>query len=195
MVPAFTKLAIGAMVLLLADGLTTNASAVTLSYEYSGTGNVSFQSDTTLDLGGTCSSPCVVSALMTISGNGPVWNPSIPSGWGTGASATVTDNLGDTMLLGVDTGNYTTGTKHEIFGGVFFPSALPTTLDISTSSLASILGGSGTIDYSINISLPAGLYVTPLPAALPLFASGLGALGLLFWRRRREAAAARFATS
>ena len=30
---------------------------------------------------------------------------------------------------------------------------------------------------------------TPLPAALPLFASGLGALGLFSWRRKRKAAA------
>ena len=30
---------------------------------------------------------------------------------------------------------------------------------------------------------------TPLPAALPLFASGLGALGLLGWRRKRKAGA------
>ena len=30
---------------------------------------------------------------------------------------------------------------------------------------------------------------TPLPAALPLFASGLGALGLLGWKRKRKAAA------
>jgi hypothetical protein len=29
---------------------------------------------------------------------------------------------------------------------------------------------------------------TPLPAALPLFAGGLGALGLLGWRRKRKAA-------
>jgi hypothetical protein len=28
---------------------------------------------------------------------------------------------------------------------------------------------------------------TPLPAALPLFASGLGALGLLGWRRKCKA--------
>jgi hypothetical protein len=32
--------------------------------------------------------------------------------------------------------------------------------------------------------------VTPLPAALPLFATGLGALGLLGWRRKRKAAIA-----
>jgi hypothetical protein len=32
--------------------------------------------------------------------------------------------------------------------------------------------------------------ITPLPATLPLFASGLGALGLLGWRRKRKAAAA-----
>ncbi len=31
---------------------------------------------------------------------------------------------------------------------------------------------------------------TPLPAALPLFASGLGALSLLGWRRKRKALAA-----
>jgi hypothetical protein len=30
---------------------------------------------------------------------------------------------------------------------------------------------------------------TPLPAALPLFATGLGALGLLGWRRKRKSAA------
>ncbi len=30
---------------------------------------------------------------------------------------------------------------------------------------------------------------TPLPAALPLFATGLGALGLLGWRRKRKNAA------
>ena len=30
---------------------------------------------------------------------------------------------------------------------------------------------------------------TPLPAALPLFATGLGAMGLLGWRRKRKAQA------
>ena len=40
------------------------------------------------------------------------------------------------------------------------------------------------------ISVQAGeLTATPLPAALPLFVTGLGALGLLGWRRKRKAAA------
>jgi hypothetical protein len=34
------------------------------------------------------------------------------------------------------------------------------------------------------------LTTTPLPAALPLFATGLGAMGLLGWRRKRKNAAA-----
>jgi hypothetical protein len=39
-------------------------------------------------------------------------------------------------------------------------------------------------------STTIGTSETPLPAALPLFATGLGALGLLGWRRKRKAAAA-----
>jgi hypothetical protein len=35
-----------------------------------------------------------------------------------------------------------------------------------------------------------GIAGTPLPAALPLFATGLGALGLLGWRRKRKNVAA-----
>jgi hypothetical protein len=36
---------------------------------------------------------------------------------------------------------------------------------------------------------PAGVSQVPLPAALPLFISGLGAMGLLGWRRKRKNAA------
>jgi hypothetical protein len=41
-------------------------------------------------------------------------------------------------------------------------------------------------DYFASISE----ITTPLPAALPLFATGLGGLGLLGWRRKRKAQAA-----
>ncbi len=36
----------------------------------------------------------------------------------------------------------------------------------------------------------ASVATTPLPAALPLFATGLGLMGLLGWRRKRKASAA-----
>jgi hypothetical protein len=42
----------------------------------------------------------------------------------------------------------------------------------------------------VTISLPPPASATPLPAALPLFATGLGVMGLLGWRRKRRAAAA-----
>jgi hypothetical protein len=41
-------------------------------------------------------------------------------------------------------------------------------------------------DQSFTIEIEA---TTPLPAALPLFATGLGALGLLGWRRKKKVAA------
>ena len=51
-------------------------------------------------------------------------------------------------------------------------------------SLTSDQANSGfAFDYAIGT-------VTPIPAALPLFASGLGVLGLLGWRRKRKNAAA-----
>jgi hypothetical protein len=46
----------------------------------------------------------------------------------------------------------------------------------------------GFVDY-IKISDSPNISAVPLPAALPLFATGLGALGLLGWRRKRKAAA------
>jgi len=46
------------------------------------------------------------------------------------------------------------------------------------------------ISYDPAISSVSALASTPLPAALPLFATGLGALGLLGWRRKRKTAAA-----
>jgi hypothetical protein len=54
-------------------------------------------------------------------------------------------------------------------------------------------GGVGTpgVNSSGPVLVSSGeVNVVPLPAALPLFAGGLGALGALGWRRKRKAAAA-----
>ena len=42
---------------------------------------------------------------------------------------------------------------------------------------------------NLTASLAQGTSATPLPAALPLFATGLGAMGLFGWRRKRKAQA------
>jgi hypothetical protein len=72
-------------------------------------------------------------------------------------------------------------------------SALPRTVTIQSLTPTSVA-----FSYP-DICIPQQLYfeaqfivgdaTTPLPAALPLFASGLGALGLLGWRRKRKNAA------
>ena len=49
-----------------------------------------------------------------------------------------------------------------------------------------IVGGSPAPTYNFVFSLD-GRIATPLPAALPLFATGLGVMGLLGWRRKRKA--------
>ena len=50
-----------------------------------------------------------------------------------------------------------------------------------------------TVEFTGNLALTSPNAV-PLPATLPLFASGLGVLGLLGWRRKRKNKAARVAT-
>jgi hypothetical protein len=51
-----------------------------------------------------------------------------------------------------------------------------------------VAGNNGLADFAPDTS--DARVVTPLPAALPLFASGAGLLGFLSWRRKRKSAAA-----
>jgi hypothetical protein len=91
------------------------------------------------------------------------------------------------------------------FGGVLFNDPLPGS-DTSTLNylmIWSALAGPG--QYSIDIystlapsftgfaptiavDFNPAIAQTPIPGALPLFASGLGIIGLLHWRRRKEGA-------
>jgi hypothetical protein len=58
-----------------------------------------------------------------------------------------------------------------------------------TVGLVTYFGPWGFSNGSSNTVLTLTPVATPLPAALPLFATGLGALGLLGWRRKKRAAA------
>jgi len=87
---------------------------------------------------------------------------------------------GDLMIAG----------PHTLKGGISGPS-----FECSGSFLCAVGSPTGqelvryvAADTIIDVvgANPTG--TTPLPAALPLFASGLGALGVLGWRRKRKAA-------
>jgi hypothetical protein len=54
--------------------------------------------------------------------------------------------------------------------------------------LFSIFGPQRALDHAAFLSVEVAQ--TPLPAALPLFASVLGGAGFAAWRRKRKAAAA-----
>jgi hypothetical protein len=55
--------------------------------------------------------------------------------------------------------------------------------------LSGTTGKTGLVDCCVGQPTPFGAQV-PIPAALPLFAGGLGVMGLVGWRRRRKQAAA-----
>jgi hypothetical protein len=65
-------------------------------------------------------------------------------------------------------------------------SGLTTFSALSTNGDTTDTGGNG-IDLLVYAGNGVPVVATPLPAALPLFATGLGALGLLGWRRKRKA--------
>jgi hypothetical protein len=59
--------------------------------------------------------------------------------------------------------------------------------EVDLSNISNSYVNSESHTYTFSAYDPAA---TPLPAALPLFASGLGAFGFLSWRRKRKAQAA-----
>ena len=96
---------------------------------------------------------------------------------------TVADNLGNTATFLIAP-NTSSGVQTIGFAA---------TGTIVTIAAGPAVGGCCGFDFFIdnvhfNEALPPGL-TTPLPAALPLFASGLSALGLFGWRKKRKAAA------
>jgi hypothetical protein len=82
-------------------------------------------------------------------------------------------------------------TSDAAFKATFTPGeTLP--IDLITQALAGGNTLEGVANGIIRTSAPVGsgtVPSTPLPAALPLFATGLGAIGLLGWRRKRKAQA------
>jgi hypothetical protein len=113
----------------------------------------------------------------------------------------------------LNVGNFinTDGPSGTYFFSTTVGAVIPLSLGLQIFADSSIFSASNTADYSNTAQLffdfaEAGAFfsaisghnyssvavdpsATPIPAALPLFASGLGALGLLGWRRKKKAAA------
>src|SRR5258708_27899514 len=71
---------------------------------------------------------------------------------------------------------------------VAFAQSLIETGDWQTVTTFSVLNATGAVADTVTVQFRSD-GETPLPAALPLFASGLGAMGLLGWRTKRKPAA------
>ena len=76
-----------------------------------------------------------------------------------------------------------------IVNGTFTTDVGQESLTVTYSASASGISIGLTLDDFFEGPAPAAAATSPLPAALPLFATGLGALGLLGWRRKRKQAA------
>jgi hypothetical protein len=106
------------------------------------------------------------------------------TGWAITISATVTDDIGDDLLLGVSDSNGP-GTKY--FVGDAFISSQPSVINISTTLNGFSMGGDATFDYSVRISLPDGLTAAPAvpePSTWMMLLIGFAGIGFMTYRRR-----------
>jgi hypothetical protein len=111
-----------------------------------------------------------------------------------------TDAFGNltAWTIGVHIGDLAaTGDEEQDIGTLFIPQALAVDQgDIAlcvgpvvNGSCAPIAADVGRAQFNDPSQIPGVWTETPLPAALPLFATGLGGLGLFGWRRKRKAQA------
>jgi hypothetical protein len=95
--------------------------------------------------------------------------------------------------LGVTSGTYDQ-TLDMLDSANYNPAFITAHGGTAASALAALFAGIETDQTYLNIhtsNFPGGeirAFLTPLPAALPLFATGLAGLGLLGWRRKKAAA-------
>jgi hypothetical protein len=102
------------------------------------------------------------------------------------------------------TGSNGTGSLIDVVGGnttnyngsnlaCFASTCTDTLFDLVTFAVSGGNIGSVVLTDNVSAAFEFGFdpspAATPLPGALPLFATGLGALGLLGWRRKRRAQA------
>jgi hypothetical protein len=109
-----------------------------------------------------------------------------------GGTVTIFDGIGGSQSFNIGSG----GTSRDfqlqstyLNGGNYQPTFTQTAMYMQYYDVNQTIYSS---NFTAYLSGQTDLTVaqTPLPAALPLFATGLGVMGLLGWRRKRKSAAA-----
>jgi hypothetical protein len=124
---------------------------------------------------------------------------------GYGASASASMSFDDLSFLAGCSPTYNQGCSQQQLLNTSVSLTEGTEYLVTMATTAGVVYAYDTADASVDpyFTVPAGytidlspgignlpLTATPLPAALPLFATGLGALGLFGWRRKRKNAVA-----
>ena len=115
-----------------------------------------------------------------------------PTSFGPGQLTGPSTGSGD--IVGIDNGEFSPA-RLIVPAGYVSGSTLSDIGIYNNQTLAGLLVTPGAYTWTWdngadNFVLQIGPVATPLPATLPLFATGLGALGLLGWRRKKKAQAA-----
>lgn len=180
---------LGALLNVTQAGATTfNLENLQIAPSYSVTGSI-----TTNGATGTLSSQMDISSwnLIINTGNGPVDLN------GPGSPATSAVNYTGLALSVVGTGlffNYGLSTASFLEIGTTTAPNENVVLEDAGQGGGPLLQFNDGVDSQSSSSVSGNIQigtasVTPLPTALPLFASGLGAIGLFGWRRKRKAQA------
>jgi uncharacterized protein (TIGR03118 family) len=129
----------------------------------------------------------LIQRLVSNSMNGPLNAPFglaiAPANFGSLSGDLLVGNNGDGKINAFDLSGNFVGTLTDTQG-----------IPITNALLLALAFGNGTSFASNALLFTAGdglfgeIQAVPIPAALPLFATGLGVLGLLGWRRKRKAA-------
>ena len=182
-----------------ASGLATMAYDGTNFYigDYSGTNNVYQYSPTGTLLATISLSKCTSFCDGLEYANGHLVSNRYDGGDGGANTYDVYSLTGTLLTSAFITGHNTAGNTGIAFDGTYYyvSNIFNATISVYDSSgnwlhdITLQTGGFPTLVEDLSVNYSAVLNQTPIPAALPLFASGLGVMGFLAPRRKRKAQA------